>query len=120
MNGHDDSITSSSTDASPSKPLATPKGLPSMNGKHTDSPAKAKADSRSSTPRQGTQAHSDTQKALEGAVRDLRVRCISRTSSSLCSLLCPYLQPHTERICAQVLQLSSLFYDRTSLKQAGS
>ena len=78
MNGHDDSITSSSTDTSPSKPLATPKGLPSLNGMASDSAAKAKADSRSSTPRQGTHAQSDTQKALEGAVRDLRVRCIFR------------------------------------------
>ena len=82
MNGHDDSITSSSTDTSPSKPLATPKGLPSLNGKASDSAAKAKADSRSSTPRQGTHAQSDTQKALEGAVRDLRVRCIFSISYS--------------------------------------
>ena len=79
MNGHDDSTTSSSTDTSPSKSLTTPKGLPSLNGKPSDSAAKGKADNRSSTPRQGTQAQSDTQKALEGAVRDLRVRCMVST-----------------------------------------
>ena len=43
MNGHDESATSSSTDYSPSKPLSTPKGLPSLNGKHQDSTGKAKA-----------------------------------------------------------------------------
>lgn len=74
MNGqHDESVTSSSTDPSPSKGPATPKGLPSLNGKHQDSSAKAKADSRNSSPRQGTQAHSDALKALEGTVNDLRV-----------------------------------------------
>ena len=88
MNGHDDSITSSS-DNSPSKPLATPKGLPSLNGKASDSAAKAKADSRSSTPRQGTHAQSDTQKALEGAVRDLRVRCIFKHPLGSYGLLSP-------------------------------
>jgi hypothetical protein len=70
MNGHDESGTSSSTDTSPGKPLTTPKGLPSLNGKHTDSSVKAKADSRSGTPKQ---AHNDALKALEGTVNDLRV-----------------------------------------------
>ena len=87
MNGHDESATSSSTDYSPSKPLSTPKGLPSLNGKHQDSAAKAKADSRSSTPRQGTQAQSDSIKALEGTVTDLRVRESSRLAH-LCAAIC--------------------------------
>lgn len=77
MNGHDESVTSSSTDTSSSKPLTTPKGLPSLNGKHQDSSAKAKADSRSPTPRQGTQAQSDAHNAAEGTIKALRVRCIS-------------------------------------------
>lgn len=103
MNGHDDSLTSSSTDTSPSKPLATPKGLPSMNGKHTDSAAKAKTDTRSSTPRQGTQAQSDTQKALEGAVRDLRVRCMYNTSSS--STRCSaHMLGHTLKLSVRLAQ----------------
>ena len=88
MNGHDESATSSSTDHSPSsKPLSTPKGLPSLNGKHQDSTAKAKADSRNSTPRQGTQAQSDSIKALEGTVTDLRVRKSSQPAH-LCTLCC--------------------------------
>ena len=70
MNGHDESNTSSSTDTSPGKPLITPKGLPSLNGKHSDSSAKAKSDSRVATPKQ---AHNDALKALEGTVNDLRV-----------------------------------------------
>ena len=88
MNGHDESATSSSTDYSPSKPLTTPKGLPSLNGKHQDSAAKAKADSRSSTPRQGTQAQSDATKALEGTVTDLRVSKPSQLAYMFIALCC--------------------------------
>ena len=102
MNGHDESATSSSTEYSPSKPLSTPKGLPSLNGKHQDSAAKAKADSRNSTPRQGTQAQSDSIKALEGTVTDLRVRkpsqpahmyAIGAVSLTCHGMLCA-CQPH--------------------------
>lgn len=111
MNGHDDSITSSSTDTSPSKPLATPKGLPSLNGKPSDIAAKAKADSRSSTPRQGTQAQSDTQKALEGAVRDLRVRCMDSTGLHCAG---PFAFVHGQRmrcICGTLTVLTAFLQE---------